>query len=147
MDAGKSRIRWLHLGRTSFYLNSWWNAEEKTHVEEKTPEIMVALCHGDQKPNQFPSKLSKLDQQGCSVSNQQEGVAPSLTTWIRSPVPVEGAAQRKDMADTWSPRMLEWMLSDNLVIFWLFYGASLPESPSHSGHLYRPQSWALSLSE
>lgn len=34
------------------------------------------------------------------------------------------------MTDPWSPRKLEWVLPDNLVIFVLFYGASLPESPS-----------------
>lgn len=148
MEAGRSRIRWLHLGRTSFYLNSWWNAEaQTTHVEEKTPEIRVVLCHSHQKPNQLPSKLSKLDEQGCSVGDQREELAPSLTTWIRSPVPAEGTAQRKDRTAAWSPRMLEWMLCGNVVIFWLFYGASLPESPSNPGHLFRPQSWASSNSE
>lgn len=36
--------------------------------------------------------------------------------------------QWKEMNGAWSPGWLEWMLSDNPVIFLLFFEASLPKS-------------------
>lgn len=41
------------------------------------------------------------------------------------------------MTDAWSPRRLELILSDNLVIFMLFYEANLPTVPKF-WPLFRP---------